>query len=179
MRDQGTKKAGQPKEQSKVGAPPKPLTAVDKKAILEAAEIATGPGTLYANVDVASPLAPNRVSLVAVAPRVVNPMLPLLEFDPHSSGDPHYAGLWIKSAKKGARYLVDCSVELTRMPQGATSYPEFHLDAGAQQSTLQLGYGGHITWVIDSPDAGWHDYHLYVKEHQARWALFGCEVTNL
>ena len=179
VRDRGVKKVGKPQGQSKIGAPPKPLTAKDKKAVLEAAEIATAPGTLYAKVDIASPLAPNQMSLIAVAPRVVNPMHPLLEFDAHSKGDPHYAGLWIKSTSKGARYLVDCSVKITRTPQGASGYPPFHLVAGSQTSTFNLNGQGHITWVIDSPDAGWHDYRVFVKDHQARWALFGCEVTNL
>ncbi len=153
------------------GAVVKPLTLADKVALLEAAKVKGEPGTVYARVDGRTMVEPGRAGIVASVPLVVNPMAGHLAFARRTTGVASFAGLWIKSAHSGARYLVDCDVEVM---QGQSTATFRAFDGG---HTVATGHGGHLVWLLEASDNKWHDFKILTED--TPWTLAYCEITNL
>jgi len=175
-RDRGMKKIDAPGSLAE-GTGVTSMSKQQKQALLDAIELASAPGTTYAKVNAGSPSAPHRMALVGVGVKTFNPMVPMLEL-PRKKGQDAFAGLWIRSMKKGAKYLIECEVTRTSMPQDLQGTPRYFVRAGGV-GVLQthLSGKGHLAWVLDSPDAEWHDYRIHSPD--VDWALLGCEATNL
>ncbi|MEM6989875.1 MAG: hypothetical protein AAF721_05245 [Myxococcota bacterium] len=155
---------------------PSGLSTAAKKAVVHAAGIDAAPGTVYARASAQQPMEPNKMALVPVEAEVLNPIGNFVSFAKRSKTSKHdrFAGLWLKSAAPGARYLMDCAVRVVPSQGMATVIVKFE-DGRMMADRLPAG-DHHVSWVVDSPDAKWHSFQI---RSSSRWSLHGCESTRL
>lgn len=180
----GSAKVSEPGGRNKT-KPPKSLSSTEKAALLhQEFGIDAEPSSTYARVDPSDAEAKGKASLVFAGAEIVNAAQSFASWKALDEDDfleafahafsgvpyPHYAGLWLKAEGQGSRYLVDCSV----WSDGAGFGVAF--DDGTSQSHNLPAGNVHLTWVVESPDAGWHAFRF---GGQNAWGLHGCRIDRV
>lgn len=163
------------------GASHKALTRSAKLELAAKAGLATALDQLPVQVSAAQPKVASRMSLMLVEPGIVNPDANYIEFPAKGVNSVmenmgSYAGLWVKSAAAGEKTLIDCAIGVEKRPGKPNSKVKVKFE-DKTSTTLTLPNGNHhISWILDSPDAGWHAFQI---NSMSRWSLTMCEATPL
>lgn len=163
-------------------ASPGALTLQQRKKLLSGLGVDDPPGSQYAHASPGHAAVPGKMALVFVGAAVTNASADFASFAGYATKsytklaalkakDPQYAGLWLKSEKAGARYLVECAVSSDdKLGLGLIS------DGGATQLQFLPAGATQIAWLVVSPDAKWHSYRL---QGSSGWSLHGCTATRV